>query len=202
MTDNQIKCPGCGESAAQGTKFCAKCGAAIPEAPPEPKPNFCSSCGKSVDPGTTFCPGCGGKIGETKPAGGPKEVSFKLPEGITLPNRFEIIPGPILYAGGAATLLVLLSLVLPWYSLFFISVNLPCAWGFIFLIFTAAGAAMLVLKPSIHWVFLGVGGLGLLLCLAVSGSAISAATIGFYMNLLGQIAWLATFFLAHMEQKK
>jgi membrane protease subunit (stomatin/prohibitin family) len=49
-------CPSCASPVAAGAKFCANCGAKMPEN------RFCSQCGAKVAAGAKFCPACGSKI--------------------------------------------------------------------------------------------------------------------------------------------
>ncbi len=58
-TDEASICEYCGTPLAPDTKFCAACGAAIPE---KLKPKFCTVCGRKLEEGIKFCPGCGTKI--------------------------------------------------------------------------------------------------------------------------------------------
>ena len=52
-----MNCKICGQPIAEGSKFCAFCGTAVPVEPP--KTAFCSNCGKQLVPGARFCANCG-----------------------------------------------------------------------------------------------------------------------------------------------
>jgi len=49
-------CPGCGQSNAEGVKFCSSCGSKLDAKIP------CPTCGAELPPGTKFCGECGSKV--------------------------------------------------------------------------------------------------------------------------------------------
>src|SRR5215831_414714 len=49
-----LQCPGCGVEVVEGSKFCGKCGVALPRA--------CPKCGHGVPPEDGFCSECGTKV--------------------------------------------------------------------------------------------------------------------------------------------
>lgn len=56
-----LACPRCGQSVAEGARFCGRCGAEIPAA------RLCPSCGATLRPDVRFCGSCGAPSG-TGPA--------------------------------------------------------------------------------------------------------------------------------------
>ena len=58
-TSKQGVCPSCGTAVAPGTKFCASCGAKLPEPAAE---RLCPNCGAKVTDEMNFCKGCGTKL--------------------------------------------------------------------------------------------------------------------------------------------
>jgi class 3 adenylate cyclase/predicted ATPase len=56
-----LQCPGCSAEAPEGSKFCGKCGTALPRA--------CPNCGQTVPPENSFCSECGASVvtGSTAP---------------------------------------------------------------------------------------------------------------------------------------
>jgi class 3 adenylate cyclase len=57
-----LQCPGCSVEVPEGSKFCGKCGTALPR--------VCANCGHAVPPENSFCPECGTTIvaGSVAPA--------------------------------------------------------------------------------------------------------------------------------------
>ena len=64
-----VKCPSCGGSVPEGSKFCPKCG--------KPMQAVCPKCGASVAADSKFCPECGQPLGVTKCP----ECGAELPAG-------------------------------------------------------------------------------------------------------------------------
>jgi len=58
LTAGGRSCPTCGRVAALEDKFCATCGAMLPE-PVAPVAVTCPKCGRPYEPGDRFCAGCG-----------------------------------------------------------------------------------------------------------------------------------------------
>jgi hypothetical protein len=54
-------CPQCSAAAGAEDRFCAKCGAALPQAV-SPRPAACAECGAALGPNDLFCGGCGAKV--------------------------------------------------------------------------------------------------------------------------------------------
>lgn len=49
-----MQCPACNAIAAEDSRFCGKCGTALPRA--------CPNCGKAVPPENSFCSQCGASL--------------------------------------------------------------------------------------------------------------------------------------------
>jgi hypothetical protein len=54
-----LQCPGCGVQVAQGSKFCGKCGTALPRS--------CPNCGHCVPPEDSYCSECGTSVAAARP---------------------------------------------------------------------------------------------------------------------------------------
>ncbi|MFA0740250.1 MAG: hypothetical protein DFNUSKGM_000352 [Candidatus Fervidibacter sacchari] len=52
----QLRCPNCGSTAPQGTKFCLHCGSLLPQ------PKICPKCQRVNVPEAKFCGYCGAEI--------------------------------------------------------------------------------------------------------------------------------------------
>lgn len=83
--EDKLPCPGCGQTVARGSKFCAGCGTDVSalfpvvEAAPEVAPaKKCTKCGYVLAEGQKFCEGCGTKV-EEAPAAPAEEKAASEP---------------------------------------------------------------------------------------------------------------------------
>jgi hypothetical protein len=58
-----LQCPGCSVEVAEGSNFCSRCGAALPQ--------MCPDCGRAVPADNSFCGKCGTRVA-------PKNVASAL----------------------------------------------------------------------------------------------------------------------------
>ena len=61
-----MQCPGCNAKVVDGSKFCSKCGSALPHA--------CPNCGHAVLPEDRFCSECGTSVLARRAGAGLAEV--------------------------------------------------------------------------------------------------------------------------------
>jgi len=66
-----LQCPGCNVEVPKGSKFCGKCGAALPRT--------CPNCGHAVPPDDHFCSECGTSILASRVASGPPKAPTASP---------------------------------------------------------------------------------------------------------------------------
>ena len=96
-------CPNCGKPIAKDAKFCASCGATIPEAPAPaqaPTPHttpMCRNCGAPLSQEAAFCAVCGTKV-EKK-----EEAPAEAPKKNVCPNCGEILPDGALFCAVCGT---------------------------------------------------------------------------------------------------
>ena len=72
-----MQCPGCGVEVVEGSKFCGKCGVALPRA--------CPKCGHGVPPEDGFCSECGTRVPARTIASRPPKAASASPASETEP---------------------------------------------------------------------------------------------------------------------
>ena len=71
----ELRCPSCGTTMAQGQKFCGQCGrpASAPPAKPAASARFCTQCGEPMPEGAHFCGRCGMQASDSPDMFAPEE---------------------------------------------------------------------------------------------------------------------------------
>jgi predicted amidophosphoribosyltransferase len=95
-------CPSCGKPVAKDARFCASCGAGIPETAPAQAPaakaeSVCPQCGNALAADAMFCAVCGTKIEKpvnAEPAAEKKNIC---------PNCGEVLPDGALFCAVCGT---------------------------------------------------------------------------------------------------
>lgn len=81
----QRRCPSCNAVQSLNAKFCANCGARLPEAEspaeqPRPDVEYCPECGALRKKDAAFCPACGKAFGETSAPQAEPEITWPGPK--------------------------------------------------------------------------------------------------------------------------
>lgn len=96
-------CPNCGKPIAKEAKFCASCGATIPETPAAAEPvrrsaKICQNCGAPLAPDAVFCAICGTKAEKKE-----EEPAPAAPKKNVCPNCGEVLPDGAMFCAVCGT---------------------------------------------------------------------------------------------------
>ena len=122
-----VLCPECGQDVKEA-KFCANCGATLPEVVETNTVNqnrFCPNCGTSVDANFAVCPQCGFQLAQAQQP----QTKFCPSCGQSINFNAEICPhcgvrvAPVPTEQKSVAVAVILSLVFPGLGQFYLGLN-------------------------------------------------------------------------------